>query len=106
MRKIEIVINETTTNNVNTLQLIGYHELKGRRILAERRHDRATGGLSLKALSVYVGCRDVPLSEWPSAVRESVESWTASVHKREVENAKNDHVGRDLFASFVTKEGE
>lgn len=100
---IEIFVEETTTNNVNHLRLIGRHPLAGSQLLAERRYDRTTGTYSTKALCRGVGVLEVPTDYWPAAVRESVEQWKEKIHALEVSNAKYDQVGRELFASFVTK---
>lgn len=99
-----IKVRETTCNDINTLRLIGSHSLKGDQELAVREHNRKTGTYSTRVLSANgVGSAEIDTKHWPAAVRQAVEDWNTSCHALEVENAKYDQIGRDLFASLATE---
>jgi hypothetical protein len=96
-------ITEATTNDVNTLRLIGKHRYAGSLELAVRVHDQRIGTVCRHALARNFGSSVVDASEWPRAVAESVEKWRAKCARLEAANLVGDTVGRDLFAAYVTE---
>ena len=104
---IIIKVRETTCNDINTLSLIGSHPLKGDLELAVREHHRSSGSYNTRALVLVApgirAAKEFDLKDWPAAVRKAVKDWKESCHALEVENARYDQIGRELFASLATE---
>lgn len=96
-----ITVEETTTNHVNTLRLVGFHPLTGSQELAARVHNQTTGVVDCRTMTRGFGLHMVSLDDWAVAVRDSVNEWSLKITQLEVVNSRLDQIGRDLFASYV-----
>ena len=94
--KVKYSQDENTRNSINTLKLVGSHEL-GTELIAKREHHQRTG-----QVECFVGTSEtrVEVDEFGMATLRAANDFEKRMEELEKVNVIADKVGREIFAAL------